>query len=152
MLPNPPPLFIGQLEGTNLALYTGRSFHNHGSQAARELPRAFKATYDSNIEGVVRLHLEPFVSGVLVLHKDAFAEGEAAAIMDDGAIELHRVAALGHGGDNMEMPVKQPDLFDHTFIEFTPLSIGHLADVPASELHDVPGIELDRTSFLLNLD
>ena len=57
MVPNPPPLVIAQLEGTNLALYTGRSFHNHGSQAACELPRAFKATYDSYIEGVIRLHL-----------------------------------------------------------------------------------------------
>src|SRR5208337_2884473 len=104
MLPNPPPLLIGQLEGTNLALHASRSFHDHGSQAARGLSRPFKATYDSYIEGVIRLHLEPFVRGIPVLHNHAFAPGQATGIVDDGAIELHRVTALGHGGDNMEMP------------------------------------------------
>ena len=130
MVPNPPPLLIGQLEGTNLALYTSRSFHNHGSKAARELPRAFKATYDSYIERVIRLHLEPLISGVLVFHNHAFAPGQAAGIVDDSPIQFHRVTALGHGGDNMEMPVEQTDLRDHALIEFTPLSIGHLAHVP----------------------
>jgi len=152
MLPNPPPLLIGQLEGTNLALYTGRSFHNHGSQAASELSRAFKATYDSYIEGVIRLHLESLVHGVPVLHNHTFTPGQAAGIVDDGPIELHRVIALGHGGDNMEMPVEHADLRDHGFIEFTPLSIGHLAHVPALELREVSGVELDRTSLLLNTD
>jgi hypothetical protein len=50
------------------------------------------------------------------------------------------------------MPVEQTNLCDHGFVEFTPLSIGHLADVPASELHDVPGVELDRASLLLDSD
>jgi hypothetical protein len=44
MLANPLPLFIGQLEGTNLALYTCRSLHNHGPKAASELPGALDAT------------------------------------------------------------------------------------------------------------
>jgi len=52
----------------------------------------------------------------------------------------------------MEMPVEQSDLRDHGFIEFTPLSIGHVADVPALELRDVPGVELYWTSLLLNPD
>src|SRR5271157_5645435 len=52
----------------------------------------------------------------------------------------------------MEMPVEQTNLRDHGFVEFTPLSIGHLADVPAFELRDVPGIELNRTPLLLNPD
>jgi hypothetical protein len=50
----------------------------------------------------------------------------------------------------VEIPVEQTDLRDYGFIEFTPLSTGHLADVPTFELRDVPGIELDRTSLLLN--
>src|ERR1035441_2526972 len=48
------------------------------------------------------------------------------------------------------MPIEQANLRNHGFIQFTPLSIGHLADVPALELRDVPGVELDWTSLLLN--
>jgi hypothetical protein len=52
----------------------------------------------------------------------------------------------------MEMPVEQTDLRDHGFVEFTPLAIGYLADVPTLELRDVPSIELDWTSLLLDPD
>jgi len=92
------------------------------------------------------------VHGVLIFHDHAFAIGEASGIVDDGLIELHRVTALGHGGDNVEMLVEQPDLFDHAAIELSLASIGHLAHVPALELRDVPGVELNRTSLLLNPD
>jgi hypothetical protein len=50
------------------------------------------------------------------------------------------------------MLVEQPDLFDHALIELTPFPIGHLAHVPALELRNVPGVELNRTSLLLNPD
>ena len=50
------------------------------------------------------------------------------------------------------MLVEQPDLFDHAAIELSLASIGHLAHVPALELREVPGVELDRTSLLLNTD
>jgi hypothetical protein len=61
--------------------------------------------------------------------------------VDDGLIELHRITALGHGGNNMEMSIEEPNLRDYGFIKFTPLSIGYLANVPALELRDVPGVE-----------
>ena len=46
------------------------------------------------------------------------------------------------------MLVEQTDLRNDTLIEFTPLSIRHLADVPALELRNVPGVELDWASLL----
>ena len=50
----------------------------------------------------------------------------------------------------MEMPVEQSDLRDYVFLEFTPLSVGDLAETPALELGDVPGVELRWIPLLLN--
>jgi hypothetical protein len=52
----------------------------------------------------------------------------------------------------MEVLIEQAYLFNDALVEFTPLSIRQLADVPALELRNVPGVELDRASLLLNPD
>jgi hypothetical protein len=52
----------------------------------------------------------------------------------------------------MEMPIEQTDLLDHDFVEFTSLSIRHVADVPTLEHRNIPGVKLDWTPLALDLD
>jgi hypothetical protein len=58
--------------------------------------------------------------------------------------ELHRVTVLGNSGDNMEIPLEQPDLREHGFIEFTPIPIDHRADIPGIGVRNVSSVEPAR--------
>ena len=148
VVPDPLPLLIRQLEGTDFALHSGRPFHNHGSQATRKPACTFNTSRDFYIEGVIRLYFEPLVYGVPVFHNHAFTEGQAVGIVDDGLIELYGITALRHDRYDMEVLIEQAYLFNDALVEFTPLSIRQLADVPALELRNVPGVELDWASLL----